>query len=55
MIMTRALAGYREARSLDPTLIGVVIEHLELLITVGTTWWCWPRSTPCRTPSGPSP
>ena len=31
----RALSGYREARTLDPTMIGVVIEHLELLITVG--------------------
>ncbi|HEY5784620.1 MAG TPA: DUF5107 domain-containing protein [Microlunatus sp.] len=31
----RALAGYREARTLDPTLIAVVIEHLELLIMVG--------------------
>ncbi len=31
----RALAGYREARTLDPTMIGMVIEHLELLITVG--------------------
>jgi hypothetical protein len=31
----RALAGYREARTLDPTMIGVVIEHLELLLTVG--------------------
>ncbi len=26
---------YREARTLDPTMIGVVIEHLELLLTLG--------------------
>jgi len=31
----RALAAYREARTLDPTLISVVREHVELLITVG--------------------
>jgi hypothetical protein len=31
----RALAGYREARNLDPTMIGLVIEHLQLLIMVG--------------------
>jgi hypothetical protein len=31
----RALAGYREARTLDPTMIGLVIEHLQLLIMVG--------------------
>ena len=31
----RALAGYREARNLDPTMSGLVIEHLELLISVG--------------------
>ena len=31
----RALAAYRESRTLDPTMIGVVIEHLELLLAVG--------------------
>jgi hypothetical protein len=31
----RALAAYRKARTLDPTASGVLIEHLELLITVG--------------------
>jgi hypothetical protein len=31
----RALAGYREARTLDPTMTGLVIEHFELLITLG--------------------
>ena len=29
----RALSAYREARSLDPTLLSVIIEQLELLIT----------------------
>ena len=28
----RALAAYREARTLDPTMISLVIEHLELLL-----------------------
>jgi hypothetical protein len=31
----RALAAYREARTLGPTLVGLVVEHLELLIVLG--------------------
>jgi len=31
----RALAAYREARNLGPTLVGLVVEHLELLIMLG--------------------